>query len=215
MDQGLFLPGYGARARSYERGLPEGWASLQPPLHVLSSGSLDQLRGWLVRELDRRSGRVLLAGHSMGAALAVLAAAHAPDRVSGLVLVAPAGLPLVKPVRECVHDFLRSLRAGRYSATDVLPPLGDFARYPRGAVRLARSLKRLDLTAEMRAIRAKGIPSTVIACSSDTLTTPDSSRRTARLLGARYREFPHVGGHVWMFGSWARFSRELENAVRP
>ena len=209
MDRGLFLPGYGARAHSYERGLPEGWEPLQPPFPVLASGSLEQLRAWLVRDLRGRPRRVALAGHSMGAALAVLAAASAPERVSRLVLVAPAGLPLSKPARECLADFLRSLKAGRYSREDVLPSLGDLARAPRAAVRLARTLQRLDLSRQMEHVRAAGIPATVIACSTDTLTTPESAHRAASLLGARYRELRLGGGHVWMFGGWDRLASEL------
>jgi pimeloyl-ACP methyl ester carboxylesterase len=205
----LFLPGFGARARSYRRGLPDGWAALQPPTGLVSNGSLQHLRSWLCSEIDRRPGRIVLAGHSMGAALAILAAADAPKRVGALVLIAPAGLPLVKPVHACVAEFFRQLAAGRHDLHDVGQSAAELAAAPRATIRLARTLRRLDLSGEMSRIRAARIPTTVIACTTDTLVTSDHCRRTARLTGARYRELSLDGGHVWMFGRWPLLRREL------
>ena len=50
---------------------------------------------------------------------------------------------------------------------------------------------------------------TVIGCSTDTLVTVASCRRAASVIHARYRELPLDGGHMWMFGRWERFRREL------
>jgi len=38
----------------------------------------------------------------------------------------------------------------------------------------------------------------VVGCASDTLTPSAYCRTFARLAGARYRELPHTGGHMWM-----------------
>src|SRR5579885_2556467 len=102
----LFLPGWGAPAALYEPGLPDAWRALEPPSFAVSRGSLDAYRRWVGLEL-RNSGRGALGGHSMGAALAILAAAEAPDLVERLVLLAPAGLPLQKPISASVVDFVR------------------------------------------------------------------------------------------------------------
>ncbi len=165
-----------------------------------------------MHELERRPGRVILGGHSMGAVVAVLAGTRAPERVAGLVLVGPSALPIVKPVWRMTYDFGRQVVAGRFGPGDLLRPLADLARSPRAARRLARSLCRLDLSSELAAVRDAGIPATVIACSTDTLTTPESCRRIAELLGGTYRELHAAGGHVWMFGSWHLLARELERA---
>jgi pimeloyl-ACP methyl ester carboxylesterase len=212
IDAGIFLPGYLGRARSYEPGLPAGWSALQAPPPVRAQGSLGLYSDWLVEEVSRLRRAVVLAGHSMGAATAVLAAARLPERISRLILVAPSGLPITKSTGRIAHDFLRNVVAKRFCPADVLPPLADAALAPRAAVRLGRALRRLDLSREMTEVRQAAIPATVIACSTDTLTTPASSRRIAELLGARYRELDLEGGHVWMFGRWDLLARELDSA---
>lgn len=211
----IFLPGFAGRARSYEPGLPDGWIALQPPVGVLAKGSLGELRRWLLQELERHPGPAVLAGHSMGALLAVLAAAAAPDRLASLVLIGPAGLPVTKPLHRCLYDTYRNVRAGRLSVRDVAVSTIDLGRRPRAAARLARTLRGLDVSGEMTRVRRAGVPVTVIACTTDTLTTPESSRRAAELLGAGYRELRLEGGHLWMFGSWDLFAAELERAVEP
>ena len=106
MDSGVFLPGWGAPAALYAPALPVSWAVLEPPSFAVSGGSLASCRRWLELELRGR-GRSSLAGHSMGGALAIMVAAEAPELVERLVLIAPAGLPLDKPIRHSLRDFLR------------------------------------------------------------------------------------------------------------
>lgn len=208
----FFLPGYLARASSYEPGLPSGWVALQPPWRVRATGSLAAYADWLVEEVRAGGGSAVVGGHSMGAGVALLAAARAPDLVTGLVLVGPSGLPISKPTWRIARDFLHQVSIGRYRASDVLPPLGDLARRPRAEIRLARTLRRLDLSHEMRALREAGIPATVIGCRTDTLTPPQLTRRFAELLAAEYRELDLDGGHVWMFRRWHLLRAELERA---
>jgi len=134
----------------------------------------------------------------MGAALAVLAAVTVPEHVAGLVLIAPAGLPLRKPLRRSAADLAGQLAARTYPFTDVLAGAREVVAAPRGAIKLVQALRRLDLSAQMERVRAAGIPTIVVGCTTDTLATPTHCRRVARLLGAEYRELAVSGGHVWM-----------------
>ena len=211
----IFLPGYLARSRSYEPGLPDDWIALQAPLEIRATGSLERHRDWLVEHIADLGQPVVLGGHSMGASVAVMVAARAPERVAGLVLVAPAGLPISKPIRRITQDFLRHLAAGHFRPVDVLLPALDLVRAPQAAVRAGRTVRRLDLSEELRAVREAGVRTTVIACATDTLTTPTSARRVAELTGGSYRELRLEGGHVWMFGCWDRFAQELAQAACP
>jgi pimeloyl-ACP methyl ester carboxylesterase len=204
----LFLPGFGAPASLYTRGLPDGWTALDPPA-FRHAPDLEAYVGWLVREVERSPAPVRLAGHSMGGALSVLAAAAVPDRVAGLTLVSPAGLPLTKPVRASIADFGGHLRAGLIPLWAIAATAAQTVRAPTAAVRIARRLRGLDLTRELGLVRAARIPASVVACTTDTLVTADHCRRIARMLGAQYRELRLSGGHMWMFSDWPVLADEL------
>jgi len=193
----LFLPGWGAPATLYEPGLPADWRVLEPPSFAASGGSLSAYHHWLGVELHRR-GRSPLGGHSMGAALAILAAAESPELVERLVLVAPAGLPLQKPIAASLFDFIRQVTRGLYPRDAAARALAAVARAPRAAFALAEEVRALDLRRECARIRAAGIPVLVVGCSSDTLVTGGHSRALADALGADYRELTQAGGHMWM-----------------
>lgn len=202
----LFLPGWGASAGLYA--LPQGWTGLEPPPFAAARG-LSGYREWLLGELAARPGRFVLGGHSMGGALALLAAAQLPERIERLVLVSPAGLPLRKPVWQSARDCVGQVAGGLYPRREVLRTLVQVSRAPFAALRVAAAVRRLDLSAEMRLVRTRGIPTTVVGCTSDTLTTTRSCRRVAELLGAEYRELELPGGHVWMLAARGRFAAEL------
>lgn len=195
----LFVPGWGAPAALYEQGLPASWAAVEPPSFAACGGALREYRRWLVTELRCR-GRSPLGGHSMGAALAILAAADVPELVERLVLVAPAGLPLTKPIRASLADFSRQLVRGVYPLRTAADAVLAVARAPRPALALAREIRRLDLGRECARIRKAGIPALVVGCSTDTLVTCDRARTLAAALGAAYEELDLAGGHMWMLG---------------
>jgi pimeloyl-ACP methyl ester carboxylesterase len=83
--------------------------------------SWDEFADDLNRLLDviDAGGPWLLAGHSMGAAVSLLAAAARPDRVAGLVLIDPAMLPF---------DIAAQVRAG----VAIPNPMADQAAKRRG-----------------------------------------------------------------------------------
>lgn len=193
----LFLPGWGASAALYEPGLPESWRALEPPSFAASGGSLEAYRRWLGVELTR-SGRGPLGGHSMGAALAILVAAESPELIERLVLLAPAGMPLQKPISASVRDFIRQVTAGIYPRAAAARAVAAVARAPRAALSLAQEVRALDLRRECARVRAAGIPALVVGCSSDTLVTRGHAQTLAESLGADYRELALGGGHMWM-----------------
>jgi len=206
----FFLPGWAAPGHLYAPGLPGGWRVLDPP-GFRAGASLEENREWLQRRVEREAGQVLLAGHSMGGALALLVAAARPDLVSRLLLFSPAGLPIVKPVRDSASDFVRQLLDGLYPPSLVARGVLEVCRAPRSAVALARGLRALDLGAEMLRVRSAGTPAVVVGCTTDTLVPPSQCRRAASLLGAGYREIGRSGGHMWMLGDWPRLRVELRD----
>jgi pimeloyl-ACP methyl ester carboxylesterase len=208
----LFLPGWGVRGRLYEPGMPAGWTALEPPAFHRTAGSFDSYLEWIVDEVDRRPGPIQLAGHSMGGALAIAAAASRPARVRRLVLISPAALPLSKPMRESAARLGSQAMRGLYPASTVARFVLEVGRAPVKAHRVARAVHAVDLSREMTLVREASIPSTVIGCATDTIVTPAHCRAAAELLGAEYRELPFQGGHMWMLRKWPLLERELAAA---
>jgi hypothetical protein len=103
--------------------------------------------------------------------------------------------------------------SGLYPKDVALSALGELARAPHSALSLALSVRRLDLSRELAAVSAAGVPSTVVACTTDTLVTESICQRTAQALQARIRAVDLAGGHMWMLGAWHRFSEELTAAL--
>ena len=206
---GLFVPGWGAPPGLYFAGLPEGWEVLELPSFRTTRGELSTYRRWLGAELTRRPTPVALAGHSMGGALAVLAAVDQPELVEKLILLSPAGLPLNKPMWASMATFAGQVARRRYPIGALYRALSRTATAPRAALRVARSVHDLDLTPELELIGARGIPCTVVGCVSDELTTPAHCRRLATLLNATYRELDASEGHIWLITEPKRLAEEL------
>jgi pimeloyl-ACP methyl ester carboxylesterase len=147
----------------------------------------------------------------MGGALAILAAAEMPELVERLVLIAPAGLPLEKPIRQSLRDFFGQIVRGDYPHPLAFSALLALARAPHAAYMLAQHVRALDLRRECSRVRAAHIPTTVIGCVTDTLVTTDSARSLAGELGARYEELDLRGGHMWMLADHRRLATVLGN----
>jgi pimeloyl-ACP methyl ester carboxylesterase len=194
---GLFLPGWGATTRLYAAGLPPDWEALELPSFRSTRGEFLAYRTWLTDEIDRRRTPVALAGHSMGAALALLAAIDRPGLVERLILLSPAGLPLSKPIRAGMVTFAGQVVTGRY-------PLGQLRRVtvrvmtaPWSALRLGRTVHQLDLRRELEQVRSDPVECTVVGCATDTMTPTSHCRELATVLGADYREVDASDGHIW------------------
>jgi pimeloyl-ACP methyl ester carboxylesterase len=192
----VFVPGYGARPLFYERALGGSWLVHEPPAFDRRTHFAEHVDA-LARVLERLPEPVVLVGHSLGAATAVAVAARGGHRIEKLVLIAPAGLPLTKPIAQSVRELWAQARAGVYPSGELRKALRSFARAPFSAFRLAREVRSLDLRPELEAIRAAGIECEVVGCAGDTLTPLRHCRRIAELAGARFREIAATGGHMW------------------
>jgi pimeloyl-ACP methyl ester carboxylesterase len=193
---GLFLPGWGATADLYSAGLPDGWSALELPAFRRTRGELFIYDRWLAAELAERAP-VTLAGHSMGAVLALLGAIERPELVERLVLVSPAGLPLTKTMRASPATFFRQVLTGRYRLGHLGWMVGRVARAPVSALRLARDVHGIDVRPVIDRFDVKRVPCTVVGCTTDTLTPPAHCRELADALGGDYREVDAPDGHIW------------------
>ena len=87
---------------------------LDLPAFRQGRGSFAARCRWIAAEIDRRPGPVTLAGHSMGAGLAIAGAAARPERIERLLLISPAGLPLAKRMSASLGEFAAQVAHGRY-----------------------------------------------------------------------------------------------------
>jgi pimeloyl-ACP methyl ester carboxylesterase len=209
----LFVPGWGAPASLYRRGLPEGWEVLELPSFRETGGDFGRYRDWLRDEIAARPHPVTLAGHSMGGALGVLAAVDEPESIERLILVSPAGLPLAKPLRGSALTGLGQILRGCYPFAAFHQMAVNMVTAPRAALKLAREVHDLDLTPELEQLRALGVQCTVVGCSSDRLTTCAHCRQLADLVGADYRELEAPDGHIWVVTQPRRLERVLASGA--
>src|SRR5262245_12411432 len=204
----LFVPGWGAPAALYTPLLTR-WEVQQLPCFASGGGRLDACVRHVNSRLAAAGEPAIVGGHSMGAAIAILAAAERPDLVDRLVLVNPAGLPLAKPMRMSAADFVWQVRLGVYPARITLAAAAEILRAPRAALRLARAVHGLDLTQQLVELRTLGVRCQVIGCATDTLTPAAHCRRLSALVGASYRELNLDGGHMWMLYDRRAFASVL------
>ena len=205
----FFIPGWGARASLYRRALPPDWEVLQPPSFRASRGRIETIFDWLRAEAAPRQAPVALGGHSFGAALAVIAAAREWVDVERLVLVSPAGLPLSKPMHRAGLEFVRQFATGIYPAGPAVGSALGAVVAPVSAIRLARTVYRLDLHDELVAVRNRAIPVSVLTASGDTMTPCESCREIARLAGGTCDVLDVPGGHVWFLHDARQLRRRL------
>lgn len=206
---GFDRPAFGLTGRP----MPGEWTGSNPY-------SVEEQAAQTVALMDRLGmRRAVLVGHSAGAAVAVLVARDHPDRVSGLVLEAPAVLsgggppswvtPLLRSpqarrvgplfVRRIAgpgsDEFIRSAYADPDLVTESL--LAGYRR-PLGARNWDRALweytaapRRMDAEATLGALT---MPVLVVYGQEDAIVAPNDSRTVAASIpGAEVVALPDVG----------------------
>ena len=190
--------------------LPGHGASEGPPLQTI-----DDLARWTVALLDAAGAKTAaLAGHSMGAMIALATAALAPDRVRALALLG------VTPEMPVHPDMLAAARAGESLASELMCAWGFGARAQLGGHRAPglwmvtgglRLIGRADpaaLAADLAACSAwKGAldaagavraPAMLILGSDDKMTPASRAKPlAAKIAGARVTTIAGAG-HMMM-----------------
>lgn len=147
--------------------------------------------------------RAALAGHSMGAAVALEAALAAPDRVTGLALVGAGARLRVAPamlagLAEAPDEAIERLVTAMFPEPSAHLRAAAVAEYRRDPARLRADLLACDGWDVRARLSALSCPAAVVCGELDALTPPRLASELAGLLdGAALTLLPRVG-HVPM-----------------
>ena len=100
-------------------------------------------------------------------------------------------------------------RAGWFPPREAARAIRQVLFHPLLARRLGIEVRTIDLSGELGQLRDRGLPCTVVASSTDTLTPPSLCRAVADLCGGDYGELEVPGGHLWFLRARDLLANEL------
>jgi pimeloyl-ACP methyl ester carboxylesterase len=218
-DPLLLVHGWGLRPEVYTGGLLHlasyGFQVAAPAIAVVGKQwSMDRAVHRAMKALDYLEwNKAIVAGNSLGGAVAISLAARAPKRIRLLALVNSLGLPIDRNVVGWTLPFRRYVSAANLRAA------GAFGRNllaMRGAVNLAGAAwyaRRCALGDELETIKKHKVRSVVVWGEDDRLLPLEMGRAVAASLGAPLRLIPGAD-HDWTIRYPELFARELDIAVR-
>jgi pimeloyl-ACP methyl ester carboxylesterase len=228
----LFVHGWGVSSYTYHRnlrpvadaGVPawafdlKGHGYSDKPLDP-SAYTLDALAGHVVEVLDALGlARAVLVGHSMGGGIAVRVATSAPERVAGLVLLAPVGFGSVNLARlaewllpkplDTVLPYLAWRTATRVAlalayGSGARPSPRDVDEYwaPTADPAFVRVIREVTRAVDWRPGRPEELarvrcPAVVMFGTADRIVRGDSAETYVRCLREARLELIRGAGHV-------------------
>lgn len=202
----IFLHGFGGSLHEWEKVaalLPDTrWMALDLPGFGGSGRpvvgyDLENQSARLIRFMDTLGiEQAILAGQSMGASLAAWTAAHHPERVAGIVLVAPSGVP-----GSLRYPFPLSLFYRPGLPNTMVRGVVDnalFARvFPTSLARQALGVTASYNQAFLESLAAIQAPTTLIWSRGDERVPFDTHREfVTRIHDAAFIEAPERAGHA-------------------
>ena len=139
--------------------------------------------------------RAHLIGHSMGGYICMWIAAHSPEAVSRLVLVAPAVRPHVRTVAGYFVPLLVGLR---YTVPTFLPIL-FFDALRAGPLTLLRTTRDLIAVDVQEDIQAVSVPTLLVWGENDTLVPPSLAYILHKEIAHSRLVLLKKAGHVCMY----------------
>lgn len=161
---------------------------------------------------------VVAVGHSFGGGVATRFAHDHPDRVRHLVLVNAVGGsvgPVERPIWSWGLGFPADLVPLRALSRVVPAVLEDavpnLLRNPTAAYKVAELARRIDLTTELRELRRRGVPATVVWGSHDRIVTRRMTEALCDALGVEGRIVD--GNHSWLIADPTAFADVVAEAA--
>ena len=161
---------------------------------------------------------VVAVGHSFGGGVATRFAHDHPDRVRHLVLVNAVGGSAgaaERPIWSWGLGFPADLVPLRALSRVVPAVLEDavpnLLRNPAAAYKVAELARRIDLTEELRELRRRGVPATVVWGAGDRIVTRQMTEALCDALGVEGRIVD--GNHSWLIANPDAFADVVAEAA--
>jgi pimeloyl-ACP methyl ester carboxylesterase len=218
-DPLLLVHGWGLRPDVYSNGLlhlaRHGFYVAAPTMAVVGKQwSIDRAVHRAEKALDHLGwDKAIVAGNSLGGAVAISLAAREPKRIRLLALVNSLGLPLDRNMLGWTLPFRRYITAANLRAAGAF---GRNLMAARGAINIAGAAwyaRRCALADELETIRRHKVRSVIVWGEDDRLLPLQMGRSVADSLGAPLRLIPGAD-HDWTIRYPELFARELDIAVR-
>ena len=161
---------------------------------------LDELERWLV---ERIGPGAALVGHSLGGLLAARVAARRPELVERLVLIAPAGIPVRRPL---AHAIPLARELGRVRPRFATTLARDALRAGPFLLARAHAAATTDLRADLASVRA---PTLIVWGERDRLLPATHAAAWAEAIPHARIELLPRAGHVPMVDAPDEVSRIL------
>lgn len=237
----VFLHGWALGRRSYKRALKrlvqQGCRVYAPALPGFGGSSdlpgarpdMADHAAWLAGFCDAAgvAAPAVVAGHSLGGAVAARFAHDHPERVAHLVLINAVGAavwrdgagavrylaerPLWGWVADFSVDIVTSDGLGPTVRAIVEDAVPNLVRNPLGMWRAAGLARRADLRVELERLRGDGVPVTAVSSEGDLIIPPASFAALCATLGVDGRVVP--GRHSWLLGRPDTFATVMAEVV--
>jgi pimeloyl-ACP methyl ester carboxylesterase len=226
----VFLHGWGLGYHAYRRALKHlaglGMRVLAPALPGFGGTadlparqfSMAGYAAWVAEFLRvvKVGEPVFLVGHSFGGGVAIKVAHDFPERVRALVLVnsigaATANRPLWDWGIHFPGDIFPVAQITRVLPVILEDALPNLLRNPRAMWRVAQLARRADLTPELEALRARGLPVAVVWGDGDRIIPRPAFEAICAAVGA---EGAVVNGtHSWLLADPAALGEVMTNVI--
>lgn len=207
-------------ARQVVPDLPGYGRSQRPPTPL----TIPQLADSLVRILDAmRIDRAILIGNSMGCPVIAEMCHHYPDRVAGVVLVAPAGGIQNRPLRRAIGQLaVDGVRESPRMATVAVP---DYVKFgPVNALKLFAALTRYPslerlLEMDVKALAVLGSKDPLMPTRERVLEIASQMPHNVTVVvitGAAHAvNFSHPGELAHVIRSWLADEPVVDDPTQP
>ena len=188
---------------------PKGWNVYTVPLfHLISDGNLNKFEHKILELIEKKNlKKPILAGHSLGAALAVKFAARYSSQIEQLILVDSEGVPTGDSVYGLFKKVVRShLQEKGQVERDHLKTLLQLLSHPKYTAHLIKMALTIDVQEEATTLT---VPTQILWGEQDLVIPLEQGKRLHQLIKSSDLKVFKGMDHNWILHSPELFWQEI------